>query len=67
MSILKGVYALYFRSRKNHTDRGTWSKEKMPDDWTEQEVAEAAKAAGMEGYAIMNMNSQEIYAFKWFV
>lgn len=67
MSTLEGIYAFYFASRKNHADKGTWRKEKMPADWTEQEVAEAAKAAGMEGYAVMNVDSQEIYAFKWFV
>lgn len=47
------VHALYFKSRKNFSDKSTWTKELMPSDYTREEVAEAARLAGMEGYAIV--------------
>lgn len=67
MAQLHGDYALYFKSRKNFEDKKTWSKEKMPPDWSEEEVKQAAKAAKVEGYAVMNFDMNEVYCFKWFV
>lgn len=67
MAQLHGDYALYFKSRKNFADKKTWSKEKMPFNWSEEEVMQAAKAAKVEGYAVMNFDTNEIHCFKWFV
>lgn len=64
------TFALYFHSRKNFSDKSTWGKELLPVDYTENEVATAAKVAGCEGYAIMDNSKpagQEILSFKWFV
>lgn len=60
-----GTYAIYFHSRKRMADTSTWGKEKMPSDYTEQEVATAARLAGCEGYAIVKDNV--IKSMKWFV
>ena len=60
-----GTYAIYFHSRKRMADTSTWGKEKMPSDYTEQEVAEAARIAGCEGYAIVENN--QVKSMKWFV
>lgn len=60
-----GTYAIYFRSRKRMADTSTWSKEKMPSDYTEQEVAMAARLAGCEGYAIIKDNQTK--SLRWFV
>lgn len=60
-----GTWAIYFHSRKNMADTRIWGKEKMPDDYTEQEVATAARIAGVEGYAIVKDNAVKI--MKWFV
>lgn len=65
--MLQGIYAFYFKSRKDFNNKRTWSKEKMPDDWTEEEVKQAAKLAGVEGYAIKNFSTNQVLAFKWFV
>lgn len=65
--MLHGVYALYFKSRKSFADKKTWSKEKMPKDWTAEEVERAAMLAGAEGFAVMNMDTQNVHVFKWFV
>jgi kynurenine formamidase len=59
-----GTYAIYFHSRKRMADTSTWGKEKMPSDYTEQEVAEAARIAGCEGYAIVENN--QVKTMKWF-
>ena len=59
-----GTYAIYFHSRKRMADTSTWGKEKMPSDYTEQEVAEAARIAGCEGYAIVKDN--QVKTMKWF-
>lgn len=67
MAQLHGDYALYFKSRKNFANKKTWGKEKMPSDWSEEEVKQAAKAAKAEGYAVMNFDTNKIYCFKWFV
>lgn len=64
------TFALYFHSRKNFSDKSTWGKELLPVDYTENEVATAAKVAGCEGYAIMDNSKpvgQEILSFKWFI
>lgn len=61
------IYAFYFKSRAHHADKSTWGKERMPQDWTEREVAKAARLAGMEGYAVMNVSTGKIHCFKWFV
>ena len=45
--------ALYFESRKNFKDKSTWKKEKLPKDYTNSEVLDAAKMAGCEGVAII--------------
>lgn len=63
--MLLGTYAFYFHSRKKFGDKSTWRKEKMPSDYTEKEVAQAARLAGCEGYAIMVNNM--VKSFKWFV
>ena len=60
-----GTYAIYFQSRKHMADTSTWSKEKMPSDYTEQEVATAARLADCEGYAIVKDN--QVKSMKWFV
>lgn len=60
-----GTYAIYFHSRKRMADTSTWGKEKMPSDYTEHEVAQAAHLAGCEGYAIVKDN--QIKSMKWFV
>ena len=60
-----GTYAIYFRSRKEMRDCRTWKKEKMPCDYTEKEVAMAAKLAGCEGYAIVMNN--DVKSIMWFV
>lgn len=59
------TYAIYFHSRKNMADTSTWRKERMPQDYTENEVAQAAKLAGCEGYAIVK--NGQLRSFKWFV
>ena len=63
--MLVGTYAFYFHSRKKFGDKSTWRKEKMPSDYTEKEVAQAARLSGCEGYAIMVNNM--VKSFKWFV
>ncbi|MDD6017074.1 MAG: hypothetical protein PUC18_12520 [Prevotellaceae bacterium] len=60
-----GTWAIYFHSRKNMADTRTWGKEFMPSDYTEQEVATAARIAGVEGYAIVKDNA--VKSMKWFV
>ena len=35
--------ALYFESRKNFKDKSTWKIEKLPKDYTNSEVLDAAK------------------------
>lgn len=60
-----GIYAIYFQSRKHMADTSTWRKEKMPSDYTEKEVAIAAKLAGCEGYAIVKDN--QTISLRWFV
>lgn len=65
MTGFNGTYAIYFHSRKRMADTSTWGKEKMPSDYTEQEVATAARIAGCEGYAIVKDN--QIKSMKWFV
>jgi len=64
---LHGYYALYFKSRKDFSNKSTWRKEKLPSDWTEGEIEQAAKLAGVEGYAIINLDTNFIDTFKWFV
>ena len=64
--MLHGIYALYFKSRKNFADKSTWGKEKMPSDYTEKEVAKAARLAGCEGYAIWDFTTNKAISFKWF-
>lgn len=39
------LLALY--SRKNFNDRSTWGKEQLPQDYSCQEVAQAAKLVGI--------------------
>lgn len=65
MQGFNGTYAIYFHSRKRMADTSTWGKEKMPSDYTEQEVATAARLAGCEGYAIVKDN--QVKSMKWFV
>lgn len=63
------ILALYFHSRKNFNDKSTWSKEQLPQDYSYQEVAQAAKLAGCEGYAIIDDQASpnnRIKEFKWF-
>ena len=63
------LLALYFHSKKNFNDKSTWGKEKLPQDYSCQEVAQAAKLAGCEGYAIIDnkaSSSNQIIEFKWF-
>lgn len=62
--------ALYFESRKNFKDKSTWKKEKLPKDYTNSEVLDAAKMAGCEGVAIIanfGKANQKIKLFIWFV
>ena len=62
--------ALYFKSRKNFQDKSTLNKEELPEDYTEQEVLDAAKLAGCEGVAILanfGKANQQVKLFKWFV
>ena len=62
--------ALYFKSRKNFKDKSTWRKEKLPKDYTNSKVLDAAKMAGCEGVAIIanfGKTNQKIILFKWFV
>lgn len=65
MQGFNGVYVIYFHSRKRMAGTRTWRKERMPGDYTEKEVAMAARFAGCEGYAIVKNN--EILNMKWFV
>lgn len=37
------LLALYFHSKKNFNDKSTWGKEQLPQDYSCQEVAQAAK------------------------
>lgn len=63
------LLALYFHSRKNFNDKSTWSKEQLPQDYSYQEVTQAAKLAGCEGYAIIDDQASpnnRIKEFKWF-
>lgn len=63
------ILALYFHSRKNFNDKSTWSKEQLPQDYSYQEVVQAAKLAGCEGYAIIDNQASpnnRIKEFKWF-
>ena len=63
------LLALYFHSKKNFNDKSTWGKEKLPQDYPCQEVAQAAKLAGCEGYAIIDNEANprnQIREFKWF-
>lgn len=64
-----GYYALYFKSRKAFEDKKTWRKEKLPLGWTTDEVAQAAKLSGNEGFAIIHYKKSnfEIKAFEWFI
>ena len=62
--------ALYFKSRKNFKDKSTWRKEKLPKDYTNSEVLDAAKIASCEGVAIIanfGKANQEVKLFRWFV
>ena len=64
------LLALYFHSRKNFNDKSTWSKEQLPQDYSCQEVAQAAKLAGCEGYAIIDNEASprnQVIEFKWFI
>lgn len=64
------TFALYFHSRKNFSDKSTWGKELLPVDYTENEVAKAAKVTGCAGYAIMDDSKpadNKVLSFKWFV
>ena len=64
------LLALYFHSRKNFNDRSTWGKEQLPQDYSCQEVAQAAKLAGCEGYAIIDNEASprnQVIDFKWFI
>ena len=62
--------ALYFESRKNFKDKSTWKKEKLPKDYTNSEVLDAAKMAGCEGVAIIanfGKANQKVKLLIWFV
>lgn len=62
--------ALYFESRKNFEDKSTWKKEKLPKDYTNSEVLDAAKMAGCEGVAIIanfGKANQKVKLLIWFV
>lgn len=56
---------LYFHSRKNFTDKSTWGKEQLPPDYTDEEIREVCRLAGVEGYAIIENN--KVSTMKWFV
>ena len=56
---------LYFHSRKNFTDKSTWGKEQLPPDYTDEEIKEVCRLAGIEGYAIVENN--KVLTMKWFV
>ena len=63
------LLALYFHSKKNFNDKRTRGKEKLPQDYSCQEVAQAAKLAGCEGYAIIDNQASSrnrVIEFKWF-
>lgn len=47
------VYIVYFKSRKNFRDASTWAKEVCPKDATIDEIRQAAKLFGNEGFAVM--------------
>lgn len=62
------LLALYFHSRKNFNDRSTWGKEQLPQDYSCQEVEQAAKLAGCEGYTIIDNEASprnQVIEFKW--
>ena len=62
--------ALYFESRKNFKTTSTWKKEKLPKDYTNSEVLDAAKMAGCEGVAIIanfGKANQKVKLLRWFV
>ena len=62
--------ALYFESRKNFKDKSTWKKEKLPKNYTNSEVLDAAKMAGCEGVAIIanfGKANQKVKLLIWFV
>lgn len=62
--------ALYFESRKNFKDKSTWKKEKLPKNYTNSEVLDAAKMAGCEGVAIIanfGKANQKVKLLRWFV
>ena len=62
--------ALYFESRKNFKDKSTWKIEKLPKDYTNSEVLDAAKGAGCEGVAIIanfGKANQKVKLLIWFV
>ena len=68
MDLLQGTYALYFKSRKHFSDKRTWSKEKMPNDWTKEELQEIAKLTGIQGYAVVTFVNgiiNEIHILEW--
>lgn len=56
---------LYFHSRKNFADKSTWGKEQLPPDYTDEEIREVCRLAGVEGYAIIENN--KVSTMKWFV
>lgn len=62
--------ALYFESRKNFKDKSTWKIEKLPKDYTNSEVLDAAKMDDCEGVAIIanfGKANQKVKLLIWFV
>lgn len=58
-------YIIYFKSRKDMRDTSTWAKEIMPKDATIDEIREATKLGGCEGFAIADRNIKRIFVMEW--
>lgn len=59
------VYIVYFKSRKNFRDTSTWAKEVCPADAKIDEIRQAARVFGNEGFAVMK-DGKAIH-MEWFV
>lgn len=61
------LHILHFASRKNFLNPSTWAEEVAPADCTLEEIREAAKLAGKEGFAIWNETQSKTVYTEWFV